>query len=108
MIVTDGEWISTIIDDQLYTTKPEYQDSDEITKYGYHRTEKEYTRDFMRGSKALHFGKCHDPDETWLPLLEKAYAKAHGDYGAIEGGCPGYLIPLNCLRKTLLICINLI
>ena len=28
-------------------------------------------------------------DETWLPLLEKAFAKAHGDYSAIEGGFVG-------------------
>lgn len=38
------------------------------------------------GSKALYFAQCRDQNETWLPLLEKAYAKAHGDYGAIEGG----------------------
>ena len=35
------------------------------------------------------FAKCEDKSETWLPLLEKAYAKAHGDYGAIEGGWTG-------------------
>lgn len=43
----------------------------------------------MRGSAALEFARCADPNETWLPLLEKAYAKAHGDYGAIEGGWAG-------------------
>jgi hypothetical protein len=32
-----------------------------------------------------------DENETWLPLLEKAYAKAHGDYSAIEGGFVGYV-----------------
>lgn len=87
MISIDGEWVSTIVDDQLYITSPEYLDSDGTV---YHGTEHDYIRDFMRGSKALHFAKCHDANETWLPLLEKAYAKAHGDYGAIEGGCSGY------------------
>lgn len=39
----------------------------------------------QRGGTALYFGHCKS-NETWLPLIEKAYAKAHGDYAAIEGG----------------------
>ena len=46
----------------------------------------EYQRVMQTGSKALYFAQCREQNETWLPLLEKAYAKAHGDYGAIEGG----------------------
>jgi hypothetical protein len=41
------------------------------------------------GSRALYFAQCSDSNETWLPLLEKAFAKAHGDYSAIEGGFVG-------------------
>lgn len=39
----------------------------------------------QRGGEALYFSHCKS-DETWVPLIEKAYAKAHGDYTAIEGG----------------------
>ncbi|KAK5696884.1 hypothetical protein LTR17_024203 [Elasticomyces elasticus] len=35
--------------------------------------------------QALCFSHCKS-SETWLPLIEKAYAKAHGDYTAVEGG----------------------
>jgi hypothetical protein len=41
------------------------------------------------GSRALYFAQCSDANETWLPLLEKAFAKAHGDYSAIDGGFVG-------------------
>ena len=51
--------------------------------------EEEYRKAFQTGSRALYFAQCHDENETWLPLLEKAYAKAHGDYSAIEGGLVG-------------------
>ncbi|TAQ87718.1 hypothetical protein B7494_g3942 [Chlorociboria aeruginascens] len=44
---------------------------------------------FHRGSQALFFAHCKDANETWLPLLEKAYAKAHGDYAALSGGWIG-------------------
>lgn len=51
-----------------------------------------YEKAFMKGSNALVYASCQDPNETWLPLLEKAYAKAHGDYGAVEGGWSGYVL----------------
>jgi len=47
---------------------------------------KKYRKCFQSGSDALHFGKCADDKQFWLPLLEKAYAKVHGDYEAIDGG----------------------
>ena len=87
----DGEWFSEIIDDKLYLTKKDFDDlapeeQDEWNAQYRKDPEEEYRKAFQRGSQALYFAQCNDLNETWLPLLEKAYAKAHGDYSVIEGG----------------------
>ncbi|KAF5027489.1 hypothetical protein F66182_414 [Fusarium sp. NRRL 66182] len=89
----DGEWISEIVDDFLYLTKPDYDEGylDRILFDDIERVDPEeaYRRIFQSNSGSLYFAQCQHPQETWLPLLEKCYAKAHGDYGAIEGGFGG-------------------
>ena len=94
----DGEWISEIIDDKLYLSCPDYDNCNDSRRYVWDRshskidpTEKRkgFRKAFQTGSDALFYGSCADENETWVPLLEKAFAKAHGDYNAINGGWPG-------------------
>ncbi|KAI0454318.1 hypothetical protein F5B21DRAFT_514761 [Xylaria acuta] len=89
----DGEWISEIIDDKLFLTKPDFDESvlERLLWEDRERvdSEEQYRKAYQSGSGALYFAQCQHANETWLPLLEKAYAKAHGDYQAIEGGFTG-------------------
>ncbi|KAG9292510.1 hypothetical protein G9A89_001583 [Geosiphon pyriformis] len=45
--------------------------------------------DFGASNLAKILLKSKDKNETWVPLLEKAYAKLNGDYESIDGGWPG-------------------
>ncbi|KIW73097.1 hypothetical protein PV04_01241 [Phialophora macrospora] len=92
----DGEWQHTIVDDKLYTRAPDYDEAqdervvwDDINRVD---SAEEYRKAHLTGSRALYFAQCSDENETWLPLLEKAYAKAHGDFASIDGGFTGEAI----------------
>ncbi|KAF7594196.1 hypothetical protein BBP40_009900 [Aspergillus hancockii] len=92
----DGDWQQCIVDDKLYLRAADYDESveerpiwDDINRAD---TEEEYRKVWQTGSRALYFAQCVDENETWLPLLEKAYAKAHGDFSSIEGGFVGEAI----------------
>lgn len=92
----DGERQQTIIDDKLHLRAPDNDEAseerdvwDDINRID---GEEEYRKAYQTGSRALYFAQCQDENETWLPSLEKAYAKAHGDYSSIDDGFTGEAI----------------
>ncbi|KAL9131646.1 MAG: hypothetical protein Q9217_000457 [Psora testacea] len=93
----DGEWFHTVIDDKLYLTASDWWESSDSGRQTFglinrQDAEESYRKAYQTGSKALYFAQCREENETWLPLLEKAFAKAHGDYSSIEGGFTGEAI----------------
>ncbi|MCJ1286940.1 calpain 2, (m II) large subunit [Xylographa opegraphella] len=94
----DGEWVSEVIDDKLYLGIQDYDDCDGSVRTDWDNTHEhiapevsreEYRKAYQSGSNALHFSSCNHPNETWVPLIEKAYAKAHGDFDAVARGMQG-------------------
>ncbi|KAJ4312535.1 hypothetical protein N0V94_007392 [Neodidymelliopsis sp. IMI 364377] len=84
----DGEWIWTVVDDNLFLAKKDF-DARGDTYDPTGSKEMRYKKNYQTGSEALYFASCAHENETWLPLLEKAYAKVHGDYDSISGGISG-------------------
>ncbi|PPJ60075.1 hypothetical protein CBER1_07581 [Cercospora berteroae] len=89
----NGEWTYEVIDDKLFIRVGDDDDLEVVRDWD--RDAKEGLRikyddnklkeALQKGGLALYFSHCKS-NETWLPLIKKAYAKAHGDYFAIEGG----------------------
>ncbi|KAK4171194.1 putative calpain [Triangularia setosa] len=82
----DGGWIYTVVDDHLCLTNGDYEGGGHDPS---NAIVKKWRKDKQTGGQALYFAACREENETWLPLLEKAYAKVHGDYDAIWGGWVG-------------------
>ncbi|KAH8835194.1 hypothetical protein DL96DRAFT_1729686 [Flagelloscypha sp. PMI_526] len=68
----ETHWVPVIIDEALSWRKEQYE---AIAR---------------RGGGGLYFAKCSGGDETsretWVPIIEKAFAKLHGDYASLDGG----------------------
>lgn len=93
--IVDGEWIHEVVDDKLYLAQRDYHMStsgrNHWQQIDTRDLDEKYRKVMQTGSDALYFAKCKNPNATWLPLLQKAYAKAHGDFGSIDGVENGYV-----------------
>ncbi|KAF8799617.1 cysteine proteinase, partial [Phlegmacium glaucopus] len=66
----DNVWVTVIIDEAISL-----------------RQKKDvYNKSTRKGGQSLYFAKSGTVGETWVPLIEKAYAKLHGNYSHLLGG----------------------
>jgi hypothetical protein len=76
----------------LYISIPKFSELTSDEKHLYHNDEEEYNKKARRGGKSLYFSRSGTEGETWVPLIEKAFAKLHGDFASLCGGITGEAI----------------
>ncbi|KAH8099828.1 hypothetical protein BXZ70DRAFT_220215 [Cristinia sonorae] len=87
----DNFWVTVIIDDLLFTSVPKWEELRSEEQELYHNSKDSYNATARKGGASLFFAKSGTAGETWVPLIEKAYAKLHGNFAYLSGGrtCEG-------------------
>jgi len=70
----------------LFWFLPKFEELSASEQELYHDDKDTYNALLKKSGKGLYFAKSGRSGETWVPLIEKAYAKLHGDFMSLSGG----------------------
>jgi hypothetical protein len=75
-------WLNSL----LFWSPPKFDELTPSEKVLYYNDRDMYHQVAEKTGKGLKYARSGNVGETWVPLIEKAYAKFHGDYASLDGG----------------------